>query len=113
MGESRMTNPAAPPTGLKTRTLTPAEAERLSKLVGQLAREKYDADNLEALCRIVYVRALLRVREVAGGRTKSAIPLAQSVTASVLKMVVGFYFTGSDVAALLHDDEEPSARSAK
>ena len=108
-----MTNPAAPPPGLKTRTITAAEAERLSKLVGQLAREKYDADNLEALCRIVYVRALLRVREVAGGRTKSAIPMAQLVTASVLKMVVGFYFTAADVAALLHDDEDPPARPAR
>ncbi len=108
-----MTNPAAPPAGQKTRLITQAEAERLAKLVGQLARERYDADNLEALCRIVYVRALLRVREVAGGRTKSAIPMAQNVTASVLKMVVGFYFTPADIAALLHDDEEPPARSAK
>lgn len=97
----------------KTIKLSDEQAQRVTQLVRQLARERYDAENVDALCRIVYVRTLLKIHEVAGGRTKNAIPLAHRITASVLKLVVGFHFTADAVAEMLRDpDDDPDHDSA-
>jgi hypothetical protein len=73
-------------------------------LVRELATANYDADDLPNLARNVYVRCLLKVHAV-GGRTNAAKSVALTVTANVLKQLVGMHFGAPDVQKLLDEQE--------
>jgi hypothetical protein len=79
---------------------------RARSLAAELASKDYQADDLHNLARNVYVRSLLKVHSV-GGRTASAKSVALTVTANVLKQLVGFHFTPAEVQSLLDEEAAP------
>ena len=86
-------------------------------LARELSRGSYDADDLPNLARNVYVRCLLKVRQV-GGKSSNAKDLALTVTGEVMKELVGMHFSAGDVQKLLDEQEgvvanEPAADKPK
>ena len=73
-------------------------------LARELARGKFDADDLPNLARNIYVRCLLKVQSI-GGRSSNAKALSLTVTGEVMKELIGMHFSAGDVQSLLDEQE--------